>query len=282
MPLKKFNEYLVNKSTDPKTFEKKVAFASTDLKCDLFQVLTEESQFSGEFTSVPIVVWGDFKVTPKLINENRLSLYNIVELPSVDSIYEKLDGEPFIPKSTSNRLEVAKLKFPIVGVNGSQTAKFSTYNKFKKAEGKYSKFREDPMTSSKFNVIVFKKKPIHIQENINSIGFDVNLDTFKGVDTIKRVVESISKYHSLDLYRLDIIKSDGGFYLKDLNRSGALSPSQKVKIYEAVYENHYSARLPVWFKNRLFENNIKGFYRKSYYDSLLLNPKYSIDFKKFA
>lgn len=282
MPLKKFNDYLIERSTDPKQFEKKVAFASSNIKCDLFEVLSEESQILNGFTNIPIVIWGKFNFTPKLVNENRYSIYNIGDIPDLESVYSAFESRGFVPRSMTDRSEVSKLKFPILGLGEKKPGHFATYNKYKKSEGQYKKFRESPVVDARFNAIIFKKKPIHIQENVSTIGFDVDLNRFKYMDQIKEVVDAISERHVIDIYQLDFIKSGGKIYLSGINRNGTLSPSQKVKIYEEVYENHYSSRLPVWFKKRLFENNVKDFYRKSYYDSLLLKPKYSIDFKKFA
>ena len=61
MPLKKFDDYLEGKSSDPSVFEKKVIFATQGGQCDFFKTISEESQIISETSSMPIVIWGDFK-----------------------------------------------------------------------------------------------------------------------------------------------------------------------------------------------------------------------------
>jgi hypothetical protein len=282
MPLKKFDDYLEGKSSDPSVFEKKVIFATQGGQCDFFKTISEEAQIISETSSMPIVIWGDFKFTPKIINENRFSIYNINLVPTISEIYESFQGSKFIPRLVKERQLVSSLNFPIIASThqGKEKA-FKTYSAFKKSEDDFKIFTEQPKVQTKFDVTVFKKKPIHIQENIRDIGFDINLNNFKYLKIIEEVCEKISENHILDLYQLNFGESGGKLYLTGINRSSGLGPTQKYKAYESIYEDHYARKLPVWFKNRVLESKVKDHYRKSYYNSLLLKPKYSINFEKF-
>lgn len=283
MGLKKFDDYLTGLSTDPSVFEKKIIFASKENNCSFFKIISEESEIYNESNTYPVVIWGDFKFTPKIINENRFSLYNINDVPRLDEIYESFSGEKFVPVSITDRKKIAGLKFPIIASNDFEKKKFKTYYSFKKSENEFKRFTESPKIENTFETLVFKKEPIHLQENIKGVSFDINLSNFKFLNEIKNIVESISNKYVLDLYKLKLGESrDGKLYLLDISRSGSLTPTQKLKAYESIYESHYERKLPVWYKKSLLENTVTNYYRKSYYDSLLLKPKYSIDFKKFA
>ena len=283
MPLKKFDDYIVGKSSDPSVFEKRVIFATGGIQCDLFKTIKEESEIFSEALDAPIVIWGDFKFTPKIINENRFSLYNINEVPRLTEIYESYQGSQFVPKLTKERLKVGGLQFPILASDGlGKEKQFKTYASFKKSEEGFNMFTEKPKVGTQFDVLVFKKEPIHIQENIRGIGFDINISGFKHLGLIKEVSEKISQNHILDLYKLSFGESGGKLYLTGIDRSSELGPTQKYKAYESIYEHHYERKLPVWFKKRIFEGKVKDHYRKSYYNSLLLKPKYSINFEKFV
>ena len=281
MSLKKFDDYLLGKSTDPSVFERRVIFATQGAQCDLFKTISEESEIFSESAEVPVVIWGDFKFTPKIINENRFSLYNLNQVPALSEIYENYQGSTFVPRLTKDRHYISKLKFPIIASNGRLEKTFKTYNSFKKSEDDFVVFTEKPKVDTQFDITIFKNEPIHIQENIRGIGFDVNLSSFKHLSKIKEVSKKISERHILDLYQLNFGESGGKLYLTGINRSNTLSPTQKYKAYKSIYEDHYDRKLPVWFKNKIKESNIKDYYRKSYYNSLLLKPKYSINFEKF-
>jgi hypothetical protein len=282
MPLKKFDDYLVGRSTDSSVFEKKVIFATRGVECFLFKTVSEESEIFSTIPDSPVVIWGDFKFTPKIINENRFSLYNMNQVPQLGELYEAYSDSSFVPKFVKERQSVSSLQFPIVASNDFEKIGFKTYNSFKKSEKDFKLFSENPKIDNKFDVMVFRNEPIHIQENIRDIGFDVSLNNFKHLHKIKEAADLISKRYVLDLYQLNFGESGGKLYLTGVNRSNQLSPTQRNKAYESIYEHHYSRKLPVWFKNSILENNIKDYYRKSYYNSLLLKPKYSINFEKFV
>jgi len=282
MALKKFNDYLVSFSKDKATFEKKVAVASLQTECNLFKIIKEDSELLSNMSDIPVVIWNSFKYTPSTINENKVSFYNVTSVPELEDVFDLFENESFIPKSLSDRKSVKSLKFPIVGINNSKTEVFKTYHKFKKSKNMFNKFRQKPTAISRFDALVFNRKPIHIQEKINNIGFDSELNSFAFLNEFEEIIEKVCNKLTSDLFSITLVKAkDDNIYLESISQSGKLTPTQRVKIYESVYEYHYNRRLPVWFKKQLFENNVKGSYRTMYHNSLLLKPKYSLDFKKY-
>jgi hypothetical protein len=183
---------------------------------------------------------------------------------------------------TRERLKVGSQKFPIIASTDTEEKRFKSYGAFKKSEEGFNLFTESPKVETSLDVIIFKKEPIHIQENIRGIGFDISLPGFKHLGRIKEVAEKIAESQVLDLYQLNFGESGGKLYLTGINRSSELGPTQRYSAYKSIYEDHYERKLPVWFKTKVFEEKIKDHYRKSYYNGLLLKPKYSINFEKFV
>lgn len=268
MKLKKFNEYSNLFSKDPRNFERQVVIVG-ESTFDLF-----ENTISAATSEKPIVVWGE----PNVINEGSI---RVKEIPTVSKVYESLAGNAFFPNETSDRRLVKKLKFPIIGVSESGEEEFKTYGKFKKSEKYFDKFREKPTPNTRFDIISFKKEPIHIQERINGIGFDVDLNRFKYLGETEDLLKEINSKFNLDFYHVSLIESGGRVYLENIGRSLKLSPSQSLKLYERAYSDHYEVSLPAWFKKSTFDKHVKPYYQKRYYDSLLMKPKNSIDFKKY-
>lgn len=268
MKLRKFEEYLKTFSRDPKSFEKQVSFLG-ESPIEIFENFTSSS------LEKPVVVWSE------TIGLNE-SLVKVKSMPSISKIYEKFSGDAFFPRETSSRADVKKLTFPIVGISESDEEEFKTYGKFKKSEKYFDKFREKPIPLTRFDVILHKDTPIHVQERINGLGFDADLRNFKYLTEVEDLSAKLAKAFDLDFYHLSLIESRGALFLENLGRSLKLSPSQSVKLYEAAYASHYESSLPGWFKKSLFETYVKPYYQKRYYDSLLIKPKNSIDFKKYT
>jgi len=274
--LKKFNEYTLSYSKDPKNFEKKIALAcSENLNNQVFQLVN--STFESEITELPIIRWN----TKFNINESSSFFYNKSSFPTFEEICDSFSNESFIPRTISNRDGVKRLKFPIIGITKDSSEEFKTYGKFKKSEKNFSKFREKVTPQTRYDVIAFKSEPLHLQERINHIGFDANLSNFKHLDQVNSIIEKVNQRYPVDFYHCSLIESDGRLYLEAVGTSLSLSPSQSVKMYEKAYENFYEFSLPNWFKNQLFENHIKPYYRSRYYDALLIKPKSAINFKKY-
>lgn len=274
MKLKKFNEYSNIYSKDPRNFEKKIGLAcSNNTKSDIFKIVesTDSSQ------DLPIILWN----SNLKINENSSFLFNRKRLPLFEEICDTFANESFIPSTVTDRTAVKKLKFPITGISKDGKEDFKTYGKFKKSENQFSKFREKITPTTRFDIIAFKKEPIHIQERINTIGFDSKISEFRYLDQVDNIINKIHTEYPTDFYHVGLIESNGKLYLDSIDTSLNLSPSQSIKMYETAYENYYETALPNWFKKTIFENQIKPYYKSRYYDALLIKPKNSIDFKKY-
>jgi hypothetical protein len=281
MKLKKFNEYASFYSKDPRNFEKKVAFASSeDCGVDVFKKVNDSADIKFSMHDTPIILWNNFDYSQPSINESTAFVFNSKRVPRFEEVSQEFETEPFLPKTVHSRKEVKRLKFPITGVAKDSTEDFKTYGKFKKSEKSFSKFREKITPRTRFDVLAFKSEPIHIQERINQIGFDVDPDRFKYYTQVESIVEKIKSRYPLDFYHICLTEADGKLYLDDITTSTKLSPSQSIKMYETAYSDYYAAKLPNWFKTHLFESYVKPYYKKRYYDAALIKPKHSIDFKK--
>ena len=284
MKLKKFKEYELIYSKDPKNFEQKVSFASSTNNNipDIFNKINRGYSKLIESSNSPIILWNNFNITESPINENSSYLFNSRSTPDIEEINSEFRGEKFIPVSVKNRSEIKKLKFPIIACDGKSKESFSTYGKFKKSEKYFDNFSEKPIPKTIFSVIAFKNKPIDIQEKINSINFDVDINRFKYFDNILDITKKLNEKYKLDFYNLSIILDESNkIYLDSVSTSTTLNNTQSIKMYEAAYESYYETRLPNWFKKQLFEKYIKPEYTKKYYNSLLIKPKHSINYEKF-
>lgn len=282
MRLKNFSEYGIMHAKDPRTFEKKVIFAcSENYGIPAFELVKSPYDFKNNLVESPIIRWNSFDFNTSLISESAY-VFNKVSPPKIGEALSSFSGESFIPKSTRDRKEVKRLKFPISAYRGDEKEDFKTYGKFKNSEKLFDLFREKLIPLTRFDVIAHRKKPIHLQERINGIGFDVDLASFEKLSQIKSIAEAIHSKYPIDFYHLELIESKDNLYLTDFTTSHSLSPSQCVKMYEAAYETFYESKLPNFFRKNLFENYIQPYYQKRYYDALLIKPKNSIDFKKFA
>jgi hypothetical protein len=78
-----------------------------------------------------------------------------------------------------------------------------------------------------------------------------------------------------------LLEANGKLYLDSITRNIQLTPVQSVKLYEAAYQKYYESSLPSWFRKKAFEDHVKPYYIKKYYDSLLFKPTGIIDYKKY-
>jgi len=283
MSLKNFEDYGKLYSKDPKTFEKRIAFACHEnYGLDIFELIKTPFDFKGTNES-PIIRWGDFSFESNDINENSLFHYNANPLPKYKDILKKMGEADFLPKSTKDRRLVKKLKFPITASSDNSKEEFKTYGKFKKSEKNFDSFDEKITPLTRFDIIAYKKKPIHVQERINKIGFDVDLRGFKYLDEANSILKNIYEKNPADFYHVEVLESNGKLFLNDITQTFPLTPSQGVRMYETAYSQFYESELPAWFKKKeLFEKIVLPYYKKRYYDSLLIKPKHSIDFKKYG
>lgn len=273
MKLKKFSDYLSYSLKENSMFEKRVVFASGDKYA--ISIFEEFKNSNGE--SKPIITWGK----PTLaLNEHSTNVFGKA-CPGAVKIFEDLQGSDFVPKSTKKRNDVKSLKFPISAWIGEKKAHFKTYGKFKKSEQRFDLFSEQLPALSTFEVISFKGEPIHLQEKINGVSFDVDLPRFADYDKVCEITRSIYEKYGADLFCATVIKGNSNLCLEEISTQSDLSPSQQVKIYESVYESYYGAPLSKWFKKTLFESYVEPYFSKKRFDAQLLRPKYSIDFEKY-
>lgn len=276
--LKDFNEYTKQRSLDPKIWEKMVILASSTTDSELFVSVKNESQLSEYSVDLPIIVWGEFKISQSAINENRFSIFNLSQI-DLNTIREQ--AVDIGPKYVTDRSLVKKMKFPIIAIGSDGEEEFKTIGRFKKSEKNFSKFTSKPVIKTRFNVICNKKEPIHLQEKINGLGFDVDINSFNQYENISKIVEKVGEIIPLDFYQATIAETSDSYYLESLDASSELSPSQSLSLYERAYESHYARKIPSQIKNKLFETYVKEYYQQRYYDSLLVKPRNSINFKKY-
>lgn len=282
MKLKNFKDYSNAYSKDPKNFEKKVCFACPKGSgIDIFEKIKNSFDVKSISSETPVILWNGFTFSTDSINENHSNYFNISKLPSDLQLVDDFKNESFVPRSTANRREVKGLKFPITGILDNSKEDFKTYGKFKKSEKNFSKFQEKILPNTRFEVLAFKNSPIHIQERINGMGFDVDMGRFEHTNSIKNIVEKLSAKYSPEFYQIGLLEANGKLYLETITRSSDLSPSQSAKLYEAAYENYYASKLPNWFKNSIFETYVQPYYKARAYDAMLIKPKNSINFKKY-
>lgn len=284
MKLKDFKSYSSYYSKDPKNFEKKIVLASQKpSNLAMFETVTTVDSALQITGDIPVIQWNDFTFSQGEVHESFCStVYNQSRIPKRKELNDKFRGEPFIPKEVTDRLQIKKMKFPIIAFSANGSDEFKTYGKFKKSEMPYNSFQEKIIPTSRFEVLVSGKTPIHAQKKINGIPFDLDMVRWPHLEEAAKICERIDEAWSPEYYVVKLMESKGNLYLDSISRSVDLTPSQGVKLYESAYRDHYQANLPSWFKTKLFDDHVKPYYKKRYYDSLLLKPKGVIDFKKYV
>jgi hypothetical protein len=91
----------------------------------------------------------------------------------------------------------------------------------------------------------------------------------------------INSEYSPQFYIVTLIEKNNNLFFESISRSGQLSPPQSVKMYETAYSEYYSAQLPAWYRTKLVNEHIIPYYKKKYYDSLLIKPTGVIDYSKY-
>jgi len=280
MKLKNFKSYADYYSKDPINFEKKIALASSGQDHPLFENFSTFDDAITAPKSVPVIIWGNFRFSS--MNENFCSVvYNQGKIPSKKEIASAFQEEEFIPKTVRDRSLIKKMNFPITGVSGEEEEDFNTYGRFKKSERQFDHFKEKLVPTSKFEVLVVDGKPIHAHKKIINTSFDVDLTRWKHLGEAESICKKIYSKYSPDFYVVSLLESKGGLYLDSITRNVDLTPVQSVRLYEAAYRKYYETELPYWFRKKIFEDHIKPYYVKKYYDSLLFKPTGTIDFEKY-
>lgn len=280
MKLKNFKKYSSFYSKDPKNFEKRIAFASsTHMDLSIFECVSTSDSALTIAKDIPVISWKNFSFG---INESFCStVYNQGTLPHRKELVDAFKEEEFIPKIIKDRSLVKKMNFPIVGVFGENEEEFKTFGKFKKSETFFNHFKEKLVPTSRFEILVTKDEPIHVQKKINNTSFDVDLDRWKHLGEASNICNKIHSKYSPDFYIVNLLEANGQLYLESVNQDAQLTPSQGIKLYESAYQNYYQAGLPSWFKRKIFEDHVKPYYAKKYYDSLLFKPSGTIDYSKY-
>ena len=284
MKLKNFKEYSTFYSKDPKNFERRIVLASPKAKNNsIFETVLNFNDLLKVSKDTPVIAWNNFNLssTPK-INENFCStVYNQTHLPNHKEISSVFKEEPFIPKLNIDRQLVKKMKFPIIGITDDSEEEFKTYGKFKKSTSTFNHFKEKLTPSSRFEILVSGDSPIHVQKKINAVPFDIDMNRWKHLGEVEDICKKINLKYSPEFYNITLLESDGKLYLSSIDRDSDLTPSQEAKLYESAYESYYQSKLPSWFKKKLFEDHVKPYYIKKYYDSLLFKPSGVIDYGKY-
>jgi hypothetical protein len=281
--LKNFESYARGYSRDPKRFTQRVAIASPNADhLKMFKVVKNVDEAFGMEEDLPIIPWNNFSFSIGSLNENFHNvIYNRNELPKIHNASSEFRDEEFVPKSVKDRALVKKMKFPIIGINGKGSTEFKTYGKFKKSEDRFDEFQEKVIPTSRFEILVSGDSPIHVHKKVNKIPFDVDMSRFKYTNEAAKICKKINEKYSPDFYTISLLEANGKVYLESISRDSKLTPSQGMKLYESAYEKHYDTRLPNWFKRELFDTHVKPYYKKRYYDSLLLKPSGVLQFEKY-
>jgi hypothetical protein len=282
--IKDFNSYSKYYSNDYKTFEKRVAFASPNGNVlEIFDSITNVFETNNISKDVPLIIWDNFSFVSNTINEGFNSfVFNHRALPNISEMTDHFSGKSFIPKSVTDRSLVKKMKFPIIAKHGSHQEEFKTFGKFKKSNTKFESFQEKPIASARFEVLAFNNKPLHIEKKINQFPFDVDISRFNHLAQVKDICEAINSKYEPQFYIISLIEKNNNLFLESITRSSKLSPVQSVKMYEAAYTDYYKSPLPSWYKNKLMNEHVAPYYKKKYYDSLLIKPAGVIDYSKYV
>ncbi len=282
MKLKNFKTYSRFYSKDPKNFEKRIALASTQNELPLFENISSFDNALKISKDVPLITWNNFNFSTVDLNENFSStVYNQKNLPSIKQIHSDFNEESFIQKKVDDRSLVKKMKFPIIGIGKDFEEEFKTYNKFKKSEKFFNLFREKITPSSRFEILATDDSPIHIQKKINTASFDIEMDRWKHLDQVSKICKKINDKYSPEFYLITLIEAGDQLYLESISRDAPLTPSQGVKLYESAYSKYYQSDLPSWFKKKMFEDHVKPYYSKKYYDFLFFKPSGTVDYSKY-
>lgn len=280
MKLKNFKSYSNHYSKDPKNFEKKIALASTIGDSPLFENFSTFDDALNTNKSVPVIIWGNFKFSN--INENFCSVvYNQGNIPNKEELSAAFREEEFIPKIINDRSSLKKTKFPIIGVSGEDEEEFKTYGQFKKSEKFFDHFKEKLTPTSRFEILTVDGRPIHAQKKIINTSFDIDLNRWKHLGEAENICKKIDSKYSPEFYVVTVLECNNKLYLDSITRNINLTPSQGVKLYESAYQKYYETSLPSWFRKKIFEDHVKPYYIKKYYDSLLFKPTSVIDYKKY-
>lgn len=281
MKLKNFDNYTTFYSKDPSRFEKRVAIASKFEPNDLFARISNFDDMVSLDKEVPLVMWDKFSFAST--NESASPyLYNRTYLEDPASIIKSMKGEEFIPRTVETRSEVKGLKFPIIGMKGDDREEYKTYHKFKSSEKTFPIYQEKILPRGRYEVTVMDGKPIHMIKRVKGIDFDADQSRFKWQDQLDKILKRVKDLSEANVFILHLIEKDNHLFLEKVSQEGKLNAPQSVRLYESLYESHYSTRLPTWFKTHIGQKYLAPHYNKKRYDALLLKPTGVINYEKLV
>lgn len=281
MKLKNFDNYAKFYSKDPSRFEKRVAIASKFEPNSLFERISNFDEMVSLDREVPLIMWDKFKF--ESTNESSSPyLYNRTYLEDPASIIKSMKGEEFIPKTVDTRAEVKYLSFPIIGLKGEDTEEYKTYHKFKSSEKTFPIYQEKIIPRGRYEVTVLDGRPIHMIKRVKGIDFDADQARFKWQDQLDNILSKVKELSEANVLVLHVMEKADRLFLEKVTQEGPLNAPQSVRLYESLYESHYSTKLPTWFKNHMGQKYLMPHYKKKKYDALLLKPTGVINYESLT
>jgi hypothetical protein len=278
MKLKNFDNYAKFYSKDPLRFEKRVALASKFESHPLFEKISNLDELASLDREIPLIMWDKFSFNST--NESASPyLYNRTYLQDPKEIIKAMRGEEFMPKMADSRATVKGLKFPIIGIDGSNQEEYKTYHKFKSSEKTFPIYQEKIKPRGRYEVVVLDEKPIHMIKRVSGVDFDANTARFKWQDQLDTIITKVKELSESNVFIINVLEKDNKLFLEKVSQEGELNDAQSVKLYEKLYESHYSTQLPTWFKKHVKDKYLTPHYKKKYHDSLLLKPTGVINYE---
>lgn len=282
MNFKNFDQYVSQYSNDFSSFSNKVSLATSEsLDFPYFNYLNSSYDLNESDLGTPIIISEGFAFTSENLNESFT--YNLNASPMFETVVSDLSNMDFIPKECRNIRDIKKLKFPVTAYHKNGHDDFKTVGKLRSSEGIYNRFREKIVPKTKFKVLSFKGDPISIVETINKFPLDVNIKRFKYLNKVNEISKVLYEKYKLDFYNIELLESmKGGLYLNGVNRKLDINPHQAYKVYEAAYEDFYSAKLPNWVKKKMISESVSKYYQTKLYDSMLIKTEHTLDYSKLV
>lgn len=283
MKIKSFNDFEKRYSNDYNTFSKKVAIASIKREDHpFFSVIKDRSDLYEKYQGYPVIIDEGFSTGPQLVFENSAGVYNSNSAPDLIEISRKMSDNPYLPKVSTSIRDIRKgFRFPVIAKSEKRSDSYKTIGKLRSSEINYDTFMENPDPRTRFKILVFKGEPVSIVEWINKFPIDVDMNSFEYLKESIEISKLIWEHLDLDLCNVEIIESiKGDIIIKSVSTDLNLNPIQEKVVYEKVYEDHYGAKLPNWFKIKIFNDHVLPYYKRRENDVKLIKSRHSMDYSK--
>lgn len=284
MKFKNFEQYSRQYSSDINSFINRVAIATNEtIEFKYFDYIKSKYDLQENYKNIPIIISDDFTSESAALYESNEFTYNLNETPSLDRVLEDFKDASFTTNQTYDIKDIKKLKFPIIAYHKNGTSQFKTIGRLKSSEGIYEKFREEIVPITKFKVLAFNGEPISIIETINNFPLDVDLKRFTLLNEVRKITRAIYEKYDLDFYNVEILESNKkrGLFINNIDKKLNLNPHQAFVVYEAAYNDYYSARIPNWVKKKMINENVSKYYKQRAYDSMLIKSNHTMDYSKY-